>query len=51
MKELNKIKVDFSKGVAELNNMEFEIFTDTRGLKIFTNEGVVFLTEKNAEVV
>lgn len=49
--KVNKMKVDFSKGVAKLNNTEFEIFTDPKGLKIFTNEGVVFLTEKNAEVL
>ncbi len=46
-----KFKVDFSKGVAINNNTEFEIYTDTKGLKIFTNKGVVFLTEKNAEVM
>lgn len=49
MKE--KFKVDFSRGVAISNNTEFEIFTDTKGLKVFTNQGVVFLTEKNAEVL
>lgn len=47
----NKFKIDFSKGVAKFNNAEFEIFTDSKGLKIFTSKGVVFLTEKNAEVI
>lgn len=49
MKE--KFKIDFSKGVAKLNNAEFGIFTDLKGLKIFTDKGVVFLTEKNSEVI
>lgn len=47
----NKFKIDFSKGVAKINNTEFEIFTDIKGLKIFTKSGVVFLTEQNAEVM
>ena len=49
--KVNKMKVDFSKGVAKLNNTEFEIFTDMKGLKIFTNKGVVFLNPQNAEVI
>lgn len=49
--ENNKFKIDFAKGVATYNNIEFAIFTDIKGLKIFTGLGVVFLNEKNAEVV
>lgn len=29
----------------------FAIFRDTKGLKIFTREGVVYLTEQNSEVM
>lgn len=29
----------------------FIIFTDIKGLKIFTQEGVVYLTEENCEVI
>lgn len=47
----NKFKIDFAKGVATYNNINFDIFTDTIGLKVFTGNGVVFLTEKNAEVL
>lgn len=50
MKE-NKMKVDFSRGIATLSNTEFEIFVDPKGLKVITKKGVVFLTEKNAEVL
>ena len=51
MKKLHKIQVDFSKRIAKINNTEFKIFTDLKGLKIFTNKGVVFLNPHNAEVI
>ena len=56
----NKFKVDFALGVARLERTtkggnkkvsNFTIFTDTMGLKVFTRDGVVFLTEKNSEVL
>lgn len=56
----NKFKVDFALGFARLERTtkggnkkvsNFTIFTDTMGLKVFTREGVVFLTEENSEVL
>lgn len=56
----NKFKVDFALGVARQERItkggnikvsNFTIFTDTMGLKVFTREGVVFLTEENSEVL
>lgn len=57
---MEKFKVDFAQGYASRERKtiggrtkidRFKIFTDTKGLKIFTRTGVVFLTEENAEVV
>lgn len=55
-----KYKIDFSMGCAnyyyytkkdkELVS-RFKIFTDIKGLKIFTRNGVEYLTESNSEVV
>lgn len=57
---MEKYKIDFANGCAtqsivtrngEVKNRRFMIFTDTKGLKILTNKGVVFLTECNSEVL
>lgn len=57
---MEKFKVDFSQGYASRERKtlkgntkisRYKIFTDTMGLKIFTETGVVFLTEQNSEVV
>lgn len=56
----NKFKIDFAFGIARQERItkggnkktsNFKIFTDTMGLKIFTRDGVVFLTEENSEVL
>lgn len=53
--EDKKYKIDFGfgKAYAEIDGkiMGFEIFTDTKGLKIFTAKGVEYLTEQNSEVL
>lgn len=58
--KMEKFKVDFAQGYASRERKtiggrtkidRFKIFTDTKGLKIFTRTGVVFLTEENAEVI
>lgn len=48
---MDKFKVDFKNGVASFKDERFRVFTDSKGLKVFTKNGVVFLNEKNAEVV
>lgn len=57
---MEKYKIDFANGCAiqrivtptgEVKNRRFMMFTDTKGLKILTNKGVVFLTECNSEVL
>ena len=57
---MEKYKIDFANGCAiqrfvtqsgEVKNRRFMIFTDTKGLKILTNKGIVFLTECNSEVL
>lgn len=58
--ERKKYQADISKGQAIYKYLtkkgnelisRFTIFTDTKGLKIFTREGVVYLTEENCEVI
>lgn len=58
--ERKKYLVDFANGNAIYKYLtkkgnelisRFAIFTDTKGLKIFTREGVVYLTEENCEVL
>lgn len=48
-------KIDFSNGTAVEKTKSrinrYIIFTDIKGLKIFTRQGVVFLTEQNSEVL
>lgn len=55
-----KFKIDFANGCANYEYMtkggknkisRFTIFTDSMGIKIFTKDGVVFLTEQNSEVL
>jgi hypothetical protein len=55
-----KYKIDFANGCANYryttkngNNKisRFAIFTDFRGLKVFTRNGVEYLTETNSEVL
>ena len=51
---MEKFKVDFSQGYASRERKtlnRYTIFTDTIGLKVFTETGVIFLTENNSEVV
>lgn len=57
---MEKYKIDFANGCAiekivtpsgNIKTRRFAIFTDTKGLKILTNKGVVFLTECNSEVL
>ena len=57
---MEKFKVDFSQGYASRERKtlsgntkisRYIIFTDTIGLKVFTETGVIFLTENNSEVV
>lgn len=57
---MEKFKVDFSQGYASRKRKtlsgntkisRYTIFTDTIGLKVFTETGVIFLTENNSEVV
>ena len=53
--EEKKYQIDFGfrKAYTEICGkiVGFEIFTDTKGLKIFTNKGVEYLTEENSEVL
>ena len=55
-----KYLVDFANGnviykyiTAKGNELisRFIMFTDTKGVKIFTRDGVVYLTEENCEVM
>ena len=57
---MEKFKVDFSQGYASRERKtlsgntkisRYTIFTDTIGLNVFTETGVIFLTENNSEVV
>lgn len=57
---MGKYKIDFANGCANEEYYtksgnkrfnRFKIFTDTKGLKILTKNGVVFLTEENSEVI
>ena len=57
---MEKFKVEFSQGYASRERKtlsgntkisRYTIFTDTIGLKVFTETGVIFLTENNSEVV
>lgn len=57
---MGKYKIDFANGCANEEYYtksgnkrfnRFKIFTDTKGLKILTRNGVVFLTEENSEVI
>lgn len=58
--EKKKYQIDFSMGcvnylykTAQGNEKisRFTIFTDCKGLKIFTKDGVEYLTEQNSEVL
>lgn len=58
--EKKKYQIDFSMGCANYfyttpkgNNRisRFTIFSDCKGLKIFTRSGVEYLTEENSEVL
>ena len=55
-----KYQIDFSLGCANYHYetprgnkrlSRFTIFTDSKGLKIFTKNGVEYLTEQNSEVL
>lgn len=57
---MEKLIVDISKGIATYKFKDrfnkdclvrYTIFTDVKGLKIFTNKGVVYLTPENSEVI
>jgi flagellar basal body rod protein FlgG len=57
---MGKYKIDFANGCAReqyytkggnLRFNNYAIFTDSKGLKILTRNGVVFLTEENSEVL
>ena len=56
----NKFEIDFKNGCANYNYVtkngnkkisRFLIFTDFKGLKIFTSKGIVYLTEQNSIVL
>lgn len=58
--EKKKYLIDFANGNAIYKYVtekgrelikRFIIFTDIKGLKIFTREGVEYLTEQNSEVL
>lgn len=58
--ERKKYLIDFANGnviykylTAKGNELisRFTMFTDVKGLKIFTRDGVVYLTEHNSEVL
>lgn len=58
--EKKKYQIDFGLGCAnyyyetQMGNEtmnRFQIFVDSKGLKIFTQNGVEYLTEKNSEVL
>ena len=58
--EKKKYQIDFSMGCANYHYetlkgnkrvSRFTIFTDSKGLKIFTRNGVEYLTEQNSEVL
>ena len=58
--EKKKYLIDFANGDAIYKYVtekghelikRFIIFTDVKGLKIFTRDGVVYLTEENCEVM
>lgn len=60
METKKKYQIDFDEGNAiyqyttpkgHKHISRFIIFTDSIGLKIFTRQGVVYLTEKNSEVI
>ena len=57
---MEKLIVEISKGIATYKFKDrfgkdclvrYTIFTDVKGLKIFTNKGVVYLTPENSEVI
>lgn len=57
---MGKFIVQISKGIATYKFKDkhgkdclirYTIFTDVKGLKIFTNKGVVYLTPENSEVI
>lgn len=58
--ENKKYQIDFTNGCANYRYetpkgnkkiSRFTIFTDCKGLKIFTRSGVEYLTEQNSEVL
>lgn len=58
--EKKKYQIDFTNGCANYHYetpkgnkkvSRFTIFTDCKGLKIFTRNGVEYLTEQNSEVL
>ena len=57
---MEKLIVEISKGIATYKFKDrfgkdclvrYTIFTDVKGLKIFTSKGVVYLTPENSEVI
>ena len=58
--EKKKYQIDFTNGCANYyyttssgnkKVSRFTIFSDAKGLKIFTRKGVEYLTEQNSEVL